>query len=72
MWESLEKEGAFIGVVKLQTKKGKSIWIELATSRIIEEDIDSKKYMCIGFDVSELILKEQRIESLLHQARIEE
>ncbi|MFT5914263.1 MAG: methyl-accepting chemotaxis protein [Flammeovirgaceae bacterium] len=70
MWEALEKEGAFVGVVQLETKEKKPMWIELAISPIIKKSNDTKKYLCIGFDVSELILKEHKIESLLNYSQL--
>ena len=70
-WEKIRNGQNFVGDLRFKNKASKDIWLEFAVSPITESSTkEVVKYLCIGFEITALKVKEKDIERLLDQSKL--
>ncbi|MGB0521805.1 MAG: PAS domain-containing protein [Flammeovirgaceae bacterium] len=69
IWITINRKEVYVGSFKSVTSNGDVIWFECAIAPVLDHENQPSKFLCIGFDITELKQKEQDIQSLLSAAK---
>lgn len=69
IWITINRKEIYVGAFQSKTADGKVIWFECAIAPVLDHSNKPLKFLCIGFDITELKKKEHDIQQLLAQAK---